>query len=218
MYIDKSELLRYLGYRGQQYDIDMGAKIDKAIEICLDRITPRSIVKKYELSHSPLSVIGAQLPLEGRDIAEHLKDCGGVYVIGATLGFEIEKTVGRLIKEDASLAVLVDSAGTCAIESYCDDICEELQSREEMKLTSRFSCGYGDFPLSLQPYFSSVLEMQKRIGVYVDSASFMMSPQKSVTAVVGISNSAAKQGADKSKRCDLKCANCGNINCQFRKV
>ena len=65
---------------------------------------------------------------------------------------------------------------------------------------------------------SSVLEMQKRIGVYVDSASFMMSPQKSVTAVVGISNSAAKQGADKSKRCDLKCANCGNINCQFRKV
>ena len=141
-----------------------------------------------------------------------------MYIIGATLGFEIEKTVGRLIKEDASLAVLVDSASTCAIESYCDDICEELQSREEMGLTSRFSCGYGDFPLSLQPYFSSVLEMQKRIGVYVDSTSFMMSPQKSVTAVVGISNSAAKQGADKSKRCDLKCANCGNINCQFRKV
>ena len=47
MYIDKSELLRYLVYRGQQYDIDMEAKIDKAIEICLDRITPRSIVKKY---------------------------------------------------------------------------------------------------------------------------------------------------------------------------
>ncbi len=218
MYIDKSELLRYRGYRGQQYDIDMEAKIDKAIEICLDRITPRSIVKKYELSHSPLSVIGAQLPLEGKDIANHLEDCSGVYIIGATLGFEIEKTVGRLIKEDASLAVLVDSASTCAIESYCDDICEELQSREEMGLTSRFSCGYGDFPLSLQPYFSSVLEMQKRIGVYVDSTSFMMSPQKSVTAVVGISNSAAKQGADKSKRCDLKCANCGNINCQFRKV
>ncbi len=218
MYIDKSELLRYLGYRGQQYDIDMEAKIDKAIEICLDRITPRSIVKKYELSHSPLSVIGAQLPLEGKDIANHLEDCSAVYIIGATLGFEIEKTVGRLIKEDASLAVLVDSASTCAIESYCDDICEELQSREEMGLTSRFSCGYGDFPLSLQPYFSSVLEMQKRIGVYVDGASFMMSPQKSVTAVVGISNSAAKQGADKSKRCDLKCANCGNINCQFRKV
>lgn len=216
MKIDKSELLRYLGYKGQQYDERIEQNIDVAIAICLDKITPRSVIKKYSLVKDPLSLKGTNMTLQGKDIARHLEDCNEVYILGATVGFEIEKTVNKLMKENPMLGVIVDSASICAIESYCDDLCEELQQQNQKQLTWRFSCGYGDFPLSQQKDFVSLLEMQKRIGVFLHEESLMMSPQKSVTAIIGIKES-KKEDKQSSSKCVAKCGNCGNVNCQYRK-
>ncbi len=216
MKIDKSELLRYLGYKGQQYDERIEQNIDVAIAICLDKITPRSVIKKYSLVKDPLSLKGTNMTLQGKDIARHLEDCNEVYILGATVGFEIEKTVNKLMKENPMLGVIVDSASICAIESYCDDLCEELQQQNQKQLTWRFSCGYGDFPLSQQKDFVSLLEMQKRIGVFLHEDSLMMSPQKSVTAIVGIKES-KRENTQSSSKCMAKCSNCGNLGCQYRK-
>ena len=216
MKIDKSELLRYLGYKGQQYDERIEQNIDVAIALCLEKITPRSVIKKYSLVKDPLSLQGTNMILQGKDIAKHLEDCNEVYILGATVGFEIEKTVGKLMKENPLLGVIVDSASICAIESYCDDLCEELQQQNQKQLTWRFSCGYGDFPLSQQKDFVSLLEMQKRIGVFLHEESLMMSPQKSVTAIVGIKES-KRENTQSSSKCMAKCSNCGNLGCQYRK-
>ena len=218
MKIDKSELLRYLGYKGQEYDEKIEQNIDTAISICLDKITPRSVIKKYPLVKDPLSLKGANMTLQGKDIAKHLDDCNEAYILGATVGFEIEKTVNKLMNENPLLGVMVDSASICAIESYCDDLCEELQKQNAKQLTWRFSCGYGDFPLSQQKDFVRVLEMQKRIGVFLNEDSFMMSPQKSVTAIVGVKESAVYDGTkNNGRKCGSKCANCGNVGCAYRK-
>ena len=216
MKIDKSELLRYLGYKGQQYDERIEQNIDVAIALCLEKVTPRSVIKKYSLVKAPLSLQGTNMILQGKDIAKHLEDCNEVYILGATVGFEIEKTVGKLMKENPLLGVIVDSASICAIESYCDDLCEELQQQNQKQLTWRFSCGYGDFPLSQQKDFVSLLEMQKRIGVFLHEESLMMSPQKSVTAIVGIKES-KRENTQASSKCVAKCSNCGNLGCQYRK-
>ncbi|MDE6471895.1 MAG: hypothetical protein K2L52_02585 [Clostridia bacterium] len=215
MKIDKSELLRYLGYKGQEYGENIEQNIDVAISLCLEKITPRSVIKKYSLVKEPLSLKGANMILQGKDIAKHLEDCNEAYILGATVGFEIEKTITKLMKENPLLGVMVDSASICAIESYCDDLCEELQSQNTKQLTWRFSCGYGDFPLSQQKDFVRLLEMQKRIGVFLNEESLMMSPQKSVTAIVGIKET-AKEETQLSK-CIGKCGNCGNQSCQYRK-
>ena len=53
-------------------------------------------------------------------------------------------------------------------------------------LTPRFSPGYGDFPLAQQAAFCSVLDVSRRIGVSLTSGSLMV-PQKSVTALLGVS-------------------------------
>ena len=139
MKIEKSELLRYLGYKGQEYGENIDRNIDRAISICLEKITPRSIIKKYALVKEPLSLKGANMTLQGNDIAQHLEDCNEVYILGATVGFEIEKTVNKLMNENPLLGVIVDSASICAIESYCDDLCEELQRQNSKQLTWRFS-------------------------------------------------------------------------------
>ena len=216
MKIDKSELLRYLGYKGQQYGEKIEENIDTAISLCLEKITPRSVIKKYSLVKEPLSLKGTNMILQGKDIAKHLEDCNEAYILGATIGFEIEKTVNKLMNENPLLGVIVDSASICAIESYCDDLCEELQRQNDKQLTWRFSCGYGDFPLEQQKDFVSLLEMQKRIGVFINEDSFMMSPQKSVTAIIGIKDSARED--TQKNNCVGKCGNCGNVSCAYRKV
>ncbi len=215
MKIEKSELLRYLGYRGQQYDDNIERNIDRAIDICLEKITPRNVIKKFSLVKEPLSLKDADMILQGNDIAKHLEDCNEAYILGATVGFEIERTVDKLMKDNPLLGVMVDSASICAIESYCDDLCEHIQSLNTKRLTWRFSCGYGDFPLAQQKDFVRLLEMQKRIGVFINEDSFMMSPQKSVTAIIGVKES-AKDDAQ-YKRCVGKCGNCNNVKCEYRR-
>ena len=54
-------------------------------------------------------------------------------------------------------------------------------------LTDRFSPGYGDLPLSLQPGICAVLDAERRVGIHV-TPSFLMNPSKSVTAVIGLSD------------------------------
>ena len=215
MKIDKSELLRYLGYKGQEYGEKIEKNIDVAISLCMEKVTPRSVIKKYSLVKEPLSLKGTNMLLQGKDIAKHLEDCNEVYILGATVGFEIEKTVNKLMNENPLLGVIVDSASICAIESYCDDLCEGLQRQNDKQLTWRFSCGYGDFPLEQQKDFVRLLELQKRIGVFLNEDSFMMSPQKSVTAIVGIKES--KKDGSEARGCAGKCSNCGNVSCQYRR-
>ena len=52
-------------------------------------------------------------------------------------------------------------------------------------LRHRFSPGYGDLPLSVQPAFLAALDATRRLGITLTS-SFLMVPTKSVTAFVGV--------------------------------
>jgi len=113
----------------------------------------------------------------------------------------------------ANDALLLDSAATCAVESYADEICEDLQAGETFALTERFSCGYGDFPLSAQPKILRLLSADTKIGLCSDE-SFLLSPQKSVTALIGVT----KQSAPEKKHgCGNKCGNCKHGGCAYRK-
>lgn len=213
MKIDKSELLRYLGYKGQDYGERLDEEIELASRLCLELITPRSVIKKYALTNDPLGLEGTNMLLLGENIRKHLEGCKEAYIMGATVGFEVEKKVSELMQSNPLKGVLLDSASICAIESYCDDLCEELQAQNDRLLTTRFSCGYGDFPLSQQKDFVTVLELQKRIGVFMNEESFMLTPQKSVTAVIGI----RERKADGQPKCLSKCHTCENKECIYRR-
>jgi cobalamin-dependent methionine synthase I len=54
-----------------------------------------------------------------------------------------------------------------------------------MALRPRFSPGYGDLPLELQTNLFKVLDCQHFIGLTLND-SMLMSPSKSVTAIVGL--------------------------------
>ena len=78
-----------------------------------------------------------------------------------------------------------------------------------MYLTDRFSPGYGDLPLSVQPALCRAAGAAS-LGVYV-TQSCLMNPQKTVSAVIGL--------ADTPQRARIRgCAFCAlRHQCTMRK-
>ena len=108
---------------------------------------------------------------------------------GATLGAGVDRLVrGReAVGEMADAALLQAAAGELA-DSLCEDVVSALARDPAVAgcaLRHRFSPGYGDLPLSVQPAFLAALDATRRLGIALTS-SFLMVPTKSVTAFVGV--------------------------------
>ena len=88
------------------------------------------------------------------------------------------------------MGLAADAAGTAAVEELCDELCRRLEkkSNDAGECTiSRFSAGYGDLSIEYQKDIVNLLEPKKHIGVSL-SMGGMMTPTKTVTAIVGIKN------------------------------
>lgn len=85
-------------------------------------------------------------------------------------------------------AAILDACGSAWVETGCDMAQAEIAERFAPRfLTDRFSPGYGDLPLSLQPAVLGALDAERRLGIHL-SDSFLMTPAKSVTAVIGVAD------------------------------
>ena len=136
-----------------------------------------------------------------------------VVVMAATIGFEIEKRTELYKHRCLKDSVILDACATAYIESVCDETEDEIrrQKKEEgLFLTTRFSPGYGDFPITLQKDIISLTGADKRIGLTVTKSNILL-PRKSVTAVMGITENSL---ADKTGRCS--CCSMAN-GCEFKK-
>ena len=147
----------------------------------------------------------------GGDIRAFLSDCDGAVLLAATLGAEAESLIRRAAGRDMAEAVILDAVGSAAIEAVCDNFCADLAAELAPRyLTDRFSPGYGDMPLSDQFALFRVLDVSRRIGVTLSDSALMI-PQKSVTALIGVSERP-------QPRRGRGCGACGMLeNCPYRK-
>ena len=76
---------------------------------------------------------------------------------------------------------------------------------ENKSIRPRFSAGYGDLDVSFQKEIFGVLDCHKKIGLTLND-SMLMSPTKSVTAIVGIGPERKHQS---------KCENCNVKDCEY---
>ncbi len=138
-----------------------------------------------------------------------LKESHACIFMAATLGSRIDKEMKKLQVQDMMKAVLFDSCASAAIEAVCDNLQKELQ-KSYPYLTDRYSCGYGDLPITLQASFLQALDAQRRIGLHVNESSLLV-PMKSVTAIIGI--------ADRIQPAVLRgCGHCQLVKqCAYRK-
>lgn len=213
---DLREITRYLGYYGVTPDESMMREIDQCINELEKVITPRfvydrfGLLQKEEGDGSVLSFGGIETG--SRDLARNLKGCTEVYIMAVTLGPGPDRLVRRASVGRMSRALIYQAAAAAMTEAWCDEINERIRSeaaRDGLYTRPRFSPGYGDLPLSVQKQISGLLNMPKEIGVSL-TESLLMTPSKSVTALIGVSD---KPGACRSKGCE-ECE--AAQNCQYR--
>lgn len=211
------EINRYLGYGAKMPDDSVNALITEVLEELMCAVKPRNL---YQLYHS--SVLGSQVILEAPDkkmifesqnLADNLSQCEKVVLMAATLGLEADKLLQKYEIVNMTKAAVAQACGAACIEAYCnilqEQICEaQSEHGRKLYLRPRFSPGYGDLPLQYQGTIFQALECTKRIGLTLTD-SLLMYPTKSVTAFIGLTAN--------PQSCHIgKCAQCSNIECEFR--
>ena len=213
--IDKNEVLRYLGHKGQDIDEDLNSLIDSSIKEVLDKVKPKQVFETYNIrrENKVIYIEGTKLKLVGDDIYKCLDNCDKVVLMAVTLGTDIERLIRLNQKVNMTKTVILDSIATAYVEAICDKIEEDIfnKYKEENKgLSFRYSPGYGDLGLEIQGDFLDTLNARRVIGLTVSSSNLLI-PRKSVTAILGIKN-------NQSKKIKRTCANCLNYeSCKFRK-
>lgn len=129
-----------------------------------------------------------ELALPGKTAEKMLASSSHVCVLIATLGLSFDAMLRSQQARSMSEAVVMDACGSALIESVCDEVEKEIAARfPEKYLTDRFSPGYGDLPLDVQPQLLQLLDAPRTLGVTV-TPSFLLNPSKTVTALIGISD------------------------------
>lgn len=185
--ISRGEALRYLGMRGP-VPPDVAGELDRCEALLLRTIHPRAAWRLFDILPDG-TLAGTAFHPEGQSIRELLQGCTRTILMAATLGAEADTLLRRTQGKSLSDAVMLDALCNAAIEDVCDTLCATL-AREMAPafLTPRFSPGYGDFPLYQQPLFATVLDLPRQLGITL-TESWLMTPQKSVTALMGVSES-----------------------------
>ena len=211
--IDKNEVYRYLGYKDSVPDEKVCEIIDKCERELLKEISPRYIYRVFDAEKigEEIKLKNAPDILKGNDINRHLEGCEKIAVFATTLTEKIDKIIRATQINDMPSALIFDRVANTAIEQVCDEIEKEvMKSFPEYNQTWRFSPGYGDFPLEIQNELLNLIDAPKKIGLTLTD-SLILIPQKSVTAVFGITKNEIAKKKQSCNICNLK------DNCTFRK-
>lgn len=212
MELRRSEIWRYLGYRGKT----PGEREQREIErVALNM--QRYIVPRHIYSQKPCVVFADRVQIEGvifqsRMLARALAQCEEVLLLAATLGSEADQMVRRYQVQSMADAAIAQAVCAEMLESYLDGICAGVAKQQEQQglfLGARFSPGYGDLALESQKEFFALLDCTRRLGISL-TAGGMMTPTKSVTAFLGLSRVCRKRQA---RSCDV----CDRRECAFRR-
>ena len=208
--IPEAEVLRYLAAPPDAPE-ELRGQVREICAAMERQITPRSLWQMFSCTVDSASVAFGGVVWESADLARHLKGCASVLLFAATLGQEADRMVRREQLRSMTRGAIVHAAGAAMIEQFCDACQERLSAEYEARglyLRPRYSPGYGDLSLTCQRDVFRLLELPKHLGLSLNEHC-MMTPGKSVTAVIGIST--------EQKKSFRRCLNCGKTDCPFRR-
>ena len=204
----KKEILRYAGCKTEG-DLPTGL-LDECIK-------EAKSVLVYKVCYLPLEVktVGENcdfgyFSVESKALAKNLAEAEKAVVFAATVGVGIDRLISKYSALSPAKALLLGAIGAERIEALCDVFCSKTGEKTGLNTLPRFSPGYGDFALESQKDIFGILDCQKHIGLTLNS-SLIMSPAKSVTAIMGLT--VKPQG-----KTFKKCRACESRDCIYRGV
>lgn len=176
--VDRREILRYAGVRGDAPEIE--ALLDECLAEISDKLTYKVCYAEFPVIRKEDSIDLGFAETSSSALQKHLEGCDKVILFAATVGIEIDRLITRYSSISPTRSLLFQAMGAERIEALCDAFNSEYGG-------SRFSPGYGDLPLEMQKAIFAALDCPKRIGLTLNE-SLLMSPTKSVTAIIGVKN------------------------------
>ena len=184
--INRREAFRYM--RAENPDETL-----KALFESYEKESEKLLSYKVCFCEFPLSKNGEELDLgfaktKSKNLSVNLNGCESIILFAATVGHGIDRLIKKAELLSPAKAVCFQALGSERVESLCDAFNVELKKEYGEKgffLKPRFSPGYGDLSLELQKDIISVLDCKKNLGISL-SENLMMSPSKSVTAIIGV--------------------------------
>ena len=209
---NREEILRYA--RAKETSSETCALLDE----CLKEISGK-LCYKVCFSEIPLKCVSADddildltfTKVKSCDLKKNLSGADSIVIFAATIGLEIDRLINRYSRISPAKALFFQAIGTERIEALSNLFNSEVDERakSEGKTTSpRFSPGSGDLPLDLQKDIFALLDCTKHIGLTLNN-SLVMSPSKSVTAIIGIGDNLGEHNHN--------CQTCKKTDCVFRR-
>ena len=196
--IDKNEIFRYLGYPLSKIkeltetssEMQM---IQESILMMKKNIQPQGVYQKFLITSSEKEkseniIKFADVSIQSKDLSKNLSNCESVIIFAITIGSGADLLIKKYSKINPALASILQATGSMFVESYADKLNELINNEAKQigyKTHPRFSPGYGDLSLSTQNIFFRLLNCTQKIGLTLMD-SFIMAPEKSITAFIGL--------------------------------
>lgn len=177
--VNRRELLRYAGC---DENADLGI-IDECLTEISDKLTYKVCYAEFGISTDGDFVDLGFTKTDSADLKKNLNGCEKIILFAATIGIEIDRLIAKYNRISPSKALIFQAIGAERAESLCDLFNDEM--KEKYSTNPRYSPGYGDLPLDIQRDIFAVLDCPRKIGLTLND-SLLMSPSKSVTAIIGV--------------------------------
>lgn len=180
------ETARYMGDRSNSSNVF--ELISDCINECKNVFTPKLCYACFDVSTKSETVEFPFKNVRSKSLADVLCSCDSAVIFAATVGMEADRLIAKYSRISPSKALCFQAIGAERIEALCDEFNNEisaLSQKDGYKTTARFSPGYGDLDLSFQKDIFNVLDCRRKIGLTLND-SMLMSPSKSVSAIIGI--------------------------------
>ena len=191
--IDRKETFRYLGYHfggSVPDDPELDKMVTELEKKLKEAVTPRCAYEIYALEVKDDSCVLSSdkqvLMINSARLSAHIRGCRNAILFAATLGPGADMLIRRYNGRSTIKPAILQAVGAAAIEAFADEVTDIIRSNPDTSdLKMRFSPGYGDFSLEHQNDFFRLLSLEKNLGMNLNSA-LLMSPSKSITAVIGV--------------------------------
>ena len=217
MEVTNSGIMRYMKTGDTIPDERTSILIEEIVCLFKKNITPKSLYSIYNCKTDSATVTLGAMTITSLNLAKHLEGCRFAALLAATLGTNSDTLIRKYSIQDMEKTLVAQAVSTAMIESYIDEIENDLLQTHELKglhPVTRYSPGYGDFDITCQKDILKLLDAS-RIGLSLTDG-FMLIPSKSITAVIGFTEE-QKQASSKCGKPEL-CASCADANCVFREA
>ncbi len=225
--LSRREILRYM--RCEDAADNVSGLIDESLSEMLPLLVYKVCWRTFPVKEIESGLDLGFMQTESRDLMHNLQACERFILFAATIGLATDRLITKYGRLSPAKALCMQAIGAERIESVCDEFCDEQRQKYEaegLAMKPRFSPGYGDFPLEAQRDVFRALDCHRKIGLSLND-SLLMSPSKSVSAIVGLSQketiAKAREKAMPADKNDFHlppagCKACSKTDCEFRQA